>query len=297
MSSQHFRSGPAFGLSAEVKSKLAGKYDAQKEEELRLWIQDVTGKRVGEPFMESLKDGVILCELINKLQPGSVRKINNSTQNWHQLENIGNFVRAITKYGLKLHDLFEANDLFENVNHTQVQSTLITLAGVAQSKGFHSQYDMGVKYAEKQHRRFAPEKLKEGRNVIGLQMGTNKLASQKGMTSYGTRRLLFDSKMGMDNPLDQSTISLQMGTNKGANQAGMTAPGTRRLIFDKKLDLETCDTSTVSLQMGTNKVASQRGMTSYGQPRQVCDTKYCTNPTEEDPYNGAEFDAYNQYSE
>lgn len=49
-------------------------------------------------------------------------------------------------------------------------------------------------------------------------MGTNKLASQKGMTSYGTRRHLYDSKIGMDNPLDQSTISLQMGTNKGASQ-------------------------------------------------------------------------------
>lgn len=49
-------------------------------------------------------------------------------------------------------------------------------------------------------------------------MGTNKLASQKGMTSYGTRRHLYDSKMAMDNPQDQSTISLQMGTNKGASQ-------------------------------------------------------------------------------
>lgn len=51
-----------------------------------------------------------------------------------------------------------------------------------------------------------------------LQMGTNKLASQKGMTSYGTRRHLYDAKIAMDNPLDQSTISLQMGTNKGATQ-------------------------------------------------------------------------------
>lgn len=47
-----------------------------------------------------------------------------------QLENIGNFVRAIVDYGLKPHDIFEANDLFENVNHTQVQSTLIALAGM-----------------------------------------------------------------------------------------------------------------------------------------------------------------------
>lgn len=279
--------------------QLAGKYDPRKEEELRLWIEDVTGKRMEENFMESLKDGILLCELINVLQPGSVRKINHSSQNWHQLENIGNFVRAITEFGLKPHDIFEANDLFENVNHTQVQSTLIALAGMAKSKGFHSKYDLGVKYAEKQQRRFAPEKLREGRNIIGLQMGTNKLASQKGMTSYGTRRHLYDSKMGMDNPEDRSTISLQMGTNKGASQAGMTAPGTRRHIVDKKLDLENCDTSTISLQMGTNKVASQRGMTTYGLPRQVSDYKYCTNPSEAFYDNGGEvdFDGYNQYSD
>lgn len=50
-----------------------------------------------------------------------------------QLENIGNFVRAIVEYGLKPHDIFEANDLFENVNHTQVQSTLIALAGMVRT--------------------------------------------------------------------------------------------------------------------------------------------------------------------
>ncbi|KAF3846805.1 hypothetical protein F7725_003883 [Dissostichus mawsoni] len=250
--------------------QLAGKYDPQKEEDLRLWIQDVTGKEVGGNFMESLKNG---------------------------LENIGNFVRAITEYGLRPDDIFEANDLFENTNYTQVQSTLLALTGMAKSKGFHSKYDLGVKYAEKHLRRFAPEKLKEGRNVIGLQMGTNKLASQKGMTSYGTRRHLYDSKMAMESPLDQSTISLQMGTNKGASQAGMTAPGTRRHIFDKKLDLESCDCSTISLQMGTNKVASQQGMTSYGLPRQVYDNKYCTNPTEALNNNGGdEFEGY-QYDD
>lgn len=40
----------------------------------------------------------------------------------------------------------------------------------AKSKGFHYKYDLGVKYAEKQQRRFAPEKLREGRNIIGLQV-------------------------------------------------------------------------------------------------------------------------------
>lgn len=60
-------------------------------------------------------------------------KFTNSTLFYFQLENIGNFVRAITEYGLKPHDIFEANDLFENVNHTQVQSTLIALAGMVRA--------------------------------------------------------------------------------------------------------------------------------------------------------------------
>uniref|UniRef100_A0A672S505 Calponin 1 n=1 Tax=Sinocyclocheilus grahami TaxID=75366 RepID=A0A672S505_SINGR len=249
-----FKSGPAFGLSAEVKSKLAHKYDPNKEEELRSFVHTFRFSSLCQLFL------VWPCSL--------------------QLENIGNFVRAIQEYGLRPHDIFEANDLFENVNHTQVQCTLITLAGMAKSKGFHSKCDIGVKYAEKQQRKFAPEKLKEGRNIIGLQMGTNKFASQKGMTSYGTRRHLYDPKTGMESPLDQSTISLQMGTNKGASQSGMTAPGTKRQIFDKKLDMEMCDTSIVSLQMGTNKVASQTGMTVYGLPRQVYDSKYCSSPND-----------------
>uniref|UniRef100_A0A674K0A9 Calponin n=1 Tax=Terrapene triunguis TaxID=2587831 RepID=A0A674K0A9_9SAUR len=233
--------------------------------------------------------------LINKLQPGSVKKVNESTQNWHQLENISNFIKAITKYGVKPHDIFEANDLFENTNYTQVQSTLIALASQAKTKG--NKVNMGVKYAEKHQRRFQPEKLKEGRNIIGLQMGTNKFASQQGMTAYGTRRHLYDPKLGTDQPLDQATISLQMGTNKGASQAGMTAPGTKRQIFEPTLGMEHCDSLNVSLQMGSNKGASQQGMTVYGLPRQVYDPKYCLQPNYamvgEDEYNHSQHNFYN----
>ncbi|XP_078540443.1 calponin-1 [Lissotriton helveticus] len=295
--STHFNRGPAYGLSAEVKSKLAQKYNPQKEQELREWIEETTGNNIGANFMEGLKDGLILCQLINKLHPGSVKKVNESTQNWHQLENIGNFLKAITDYGVKPHDLFEANDLFETFNYSQVQSTLLALANVAKTKG--AKVNMGLKYADKVERRFQPEKLKEGRNIIGLQMGTNKFASQKGMTSYGTRRHLYDPKLGTDQPLDQATISLQMGTNKGASQSGMTAPGTKRQIFEQKLGMEHCDMQNISLQMGTNKGASQQGMTVYGLPRQVFDSKYCLSPNyattgdEDDHYGHSGHNYYN----
>ncbi|ETE62831.1 Calponin-3 [Ophiophagus hannah] len=204
---------------------------------------------IGPNFQLGLKDGIILCELINKLQPGSIKKINQSKLNWHQLENIGNFIKAIQQYGMKPHDIFEANDLFENGNMTQVQTSLVALAGL---------------------------------------MGTNKCASQAGMTAYGTRRHLYDPKMQTDKPFDQTTISLQMGTNKGASQAGMPAPGTRRDIYDQKVTLQPIDNTTISLQMGTNKVASQKGMSVYGLGRQVYDPKYCAAPTEPVIHNGSQ---------
>lgn len=275
-----FNKGPAYGLSAEVKNKIAQKYDLQKEEELRFWIEEVTGMPIGDNFQKGLKDGVILCELINKLQPGSIKKINNSQLNWHKLENLGNFIKAILAYGLKPNDIFEANDLFENGNMTQVQTTLLALASMAKTKGMETHVDIGVKYADKQQRHFDEEKMKAGQCVIGLQMGTNKCASQAGMTAYGTRRHLYDPKTQAEKPYDQTTISLQMGTNKGASQAGMSAPGTRRDIFDQKTAVQPMDNSTISLQMGTNKVASQKGMSVYGLGRQVYDPKYCATPTD-----------------
>uniref|UniRef100_A0A8C7TGW1 Calponin n=1 Tax=Oncorhynchus mykiss TaxID=8022 RepID=A0A8C7TGW1_ONCMY len=265
MSGSSFNRGPAYGFSAEVKSKIAGKYDPQREEELKVWIEDTTGCDIGEDFQKGLKNGVILCKLINKLQPGSVKKINSSTMNWHQLENITNFIKSIQMYGLKPHDIFEANDLFESGNMTQVQSTLLSLAGTAKTKGCQSRVDIGVKYADKQERLFDEEKMKAGQCVIGLQMGTNKCASQAGMNAYGTRRHLYDPKAHILPPMDNSTISLQMGTNKGAS-----------FYY------------TMSLQMGSNAGANQSGQ-NFGLGRQIYNAKYCPKNEEEQNGAGAEY--------
>ncbi|XP_061097951.1 calponin-2-like [Conger conger] len=291
MSSTQFNKGPAYGLSAEVKSKIAQKYDPRREEELRLWIEEVTGSAIGDDFQKGLKNGSILCALINKLQPGSVRKVSQSSQNWHQLENLSNFIKAITAYGLKPLDIFEANDLFESGNMTQVQTTLLALAGMAKTKGLQSGVDFGVKYADRQERSFNEEKMKAGQCVIGLQMGTNKCASQAGMNAYGTRRHLYDPKAHILPPMDNSTISLQMGTNKGASQAGMTAPGTRRAIYDQKLGTDKCDNSTMSLQMGYTQGANQSGQ-NFGLGRQIYNSKYCPKSEEDPERNGAGADGH-----
>merc|ERR1712013_278817 len=49
--------------------------NAQKEKEVLQWVEGVMGEPLpAGDFGEVLKDGVVLCKLINKIQPGSVKK-------------------------------------------------------------------------------------------------------------------------------------------------------------------------------------------------------------------------------
>ncbi|NXN63333.1 CNN1 protein, partial [Himantopus himantopus] len=274
--------------------QLAQKYDPQRERELRAWIEGTTGRRIGDSFMDGLKDGVILCELINKLQPGSVQKVNEPVQNWHKLENIGNFLRAITRYGVKPHDIFEANDLFENTNHTQVQSTLIALASQVTLLGWDGGLGgpLGVpRGAGESPRR---ESGRPPRAVAGAGNGGGPQHSELWCADGHLERLkdpLWRTRDLRRGPGDSPPVPRGgVGTPGEAEaavpsaappspaQAGMTAPGTKRQIFEPALGMERCDTMTIGLQMGSNKGASQQGMTVYGLPRQVYDPKYCGGP-------------------
>uniref|UniRef100_A0A4X2KW25 Calponin-homology (CH) domain-containing protein n=1 Tax=Vombatus ursinus TaxID=29139 RepID=A0A4X2KW25_VOMUR len=261
----HFNQDDKHKLSAAVKSKIASKYDHQAEEDLRNWIEEVTGLSTGTNFQWGLKNGIILCELINKLQPGSVKMVNISLLNWPQLENISNFIRAIQIYGMKPCDIFEANDLFENKNMARVRSTLVALASL---------------------------------------MGTNGCDNQVGMTAYGTRDYLYDPQMQTDKLLDRNAVGLQMDTNKSPGLVGMLTQDTGRDIYDQKVALGPMDSSTISPQMGTNKVAYLKGMSVCELGQQVYDPKYFPAPSEPVLPNGnsdcqAEFpDEYHgQYQE
>ncbi|KAF9139462.1 hypothetical protein BG015_002016, partial [Linnemannia schmuckeri] len=57
-----------------IAAKLASKYDVGREIEARQWIETVVGEPFPyEGFQQSLKDGVILCKLMNVLIPGFVK--------------------------------------------------------------------------------------------------------------------------------------------------------------------------------------------------------------------------------
>ncbi|WP_411025412.1 hypothetical protein, partial [Salmonella sp. s55004] len=138
----------------------------------------------------ALKDGVKLCQLINKIAPGSVKKINQSKLKtpFTLMENIDNFNRAIKAYGVNPSCTFQSVDLYEAQDMSAVQNTIWSLASMYIKKGGTS--CAGVKVAHENKRDFDEETLKAGQSIIGLQMGTNKGASQSGMTAMGTQRKL-----------------------------------------------------------------------------------------------------------
>ena len=178
-----------YGMTAEIKDKLDSKYDPKLEAEARSWIEAVTAEPLpGGTFAEALNDGKVLCKLINTLRPGSVRKINDSKMAFKKMENIGNFLEAAGQYGLAKSDSFQTVDLYEAENMPQVINAIHALGRTAQKNGYRGKA-LGVKEAEKHARDFDPEQQKiAGQSVIGLQMGSNRGASQAGMTPYGLGR-------------------------------------------------------------------------------------------------------------
>lgn len=100
-----------------------------QEKEVLEWIFNVLGEKVPSGNYEDiLKDGIVLCKLINKIVPGSVKKIQERGTNFQLMENVQRFQAGIKKYGLPEEEIFQTADLFERRNIPQVTLCLYSLA-------------------------------------------------------------------------------------------------------------------------------------------------------------------------
>ncbi|XP_077941583.1 uncharacterized protein LOC120811151 isoform X12 [Gasterosteus aculeatus] len=80
--------------------------------EAQRWIQDVTGKSFGSnDFRAALENGVLLCDLINCLKPGIIKRVNRLSTPIAGLDNVNVFLKACGKVGLNVSQLFHPGDL------------------------------------------------------------------------------------------------------------------------------------------------------------------------------------------
>jgi len=182
--------GMGYGLSAQVANKLASKRDPELEGEVLSWIEAVLGEKLpnGE-YEEILKNGVVLCKLMNKLLPGSVSRINETGTHFKMMENINAFQVAAKKFGVPEIDVFQTVDLWEKRNIPQVTQCIMALGRACY---IHPEWPgpfLGPKPAEQNVREFSDEQLRAGEAVISLQYGTNKGANQSGQNFGNTRHM------------------------------------------------------------------------------------------------------------
>ncbi|EDV25254.1 uncharacterized protein TRIADDRAFT_25453 [Trichoplax adhaerens] len=175
------------GFAAEAQKKVTAKHNPEQEKEVLDWIETVIGESLsGSSAKEKLKDGIALCKLINKLQPGSVAKINESKMAFKQMENISKFLAAIGKYGVSVTDTFQTVDLYEGQNMVQV---ICTIEALGRQKNNFTGPTIGVKIATENKREFTEEQLAAGQTVTSLQMGSNKGATASGINFGNTRHM------------------------------------------------------------------------------------------------------------
>ncbi|XP_032042024.1 LIM and calponin homology domains-containing protein 1 [Aythya fuligula] len=91
--------------------------------EAQKWIEQVTGRSFGEKdFRSGLENGILLCELLNAIKPGLIKKINRLPTPIAGLDNIILFLRGCKELGLKESQLFDPGDLQDTSNRVTVKN-------------------------------------------------------------------------------------------------------------------------------------------------------------------------------
>jgi len=132
--------GPApehLSLDDQIAVDRAHKYAELSGLEAKVvhWIEYHTGESKGSQTIgEWLHNGKVLCSLANKIQPGSVKKINETDIPAKQRENIGHFQAFCRRLDMAECSMFSTNDVYDQKNMGTFIQSMNVLGGLVQEK-------------------------------------------------------------------------------------------------------------------------------------------------------------------
>jgi len=170
--------------------QVTGKRIPEEEAAAQQWIEQCIGRRFTQRYEDELRDGIILCELMNVLKPGSIRRVNTSGGDYRFMDNIQQFLQVAQAYGVPETDLFQAVDLIEKKNINLVTMCIFALGRTTFKHPEWRGPTLGPKPAEENQRNFSEDVLRAGEGLIGLQAGSNKGATQSGQNFGASRKIL-----------------------------------------------------------------------------------------------------------
>lgn len=201
---------PKAGSNRDVQAKVDSSFDPEDAKKCLYWIKAVTGQqfpiddnneryKVMENFYKVLKDGNLLCLLLNAFLPDHMKldfrsKTFQPTNNLafqaaRDRERIEIFTNKIQEFGVPEQDAFPIDCLFERTNLTKVIVCIRSFGIEVESHPSYTGNKVWPRKSEANPRNFTEEQLRAGDNVISLQYGTNKGASQAGM-NFGKKRMI-----------------------------------------------------------------------------------------------------------
>ena len=187
------------------------------EIEARNWIQDLLDLTLTQSTHQELKDGVKLCNLVNKIKPDAVRQPSNSSMPFKQMENVAAYLEAVKALGVPPYDLFQTIELFEAKNMKAVIRNIHSLGRVAQKIPGYSGPTLGAKLATAHAREFSEEQLyaaKAAPSFVGK--GSSAGASQAGNhdTAKKINRADYQGLEGLGRSVDRGAVN---GLREGAS--------------------------------------------------------------------------------
>uniref|UniRef100_A0A8C2HUP7 Transgelin 3a n=1 Tax=Cyprinus carpio TaxID=7962 RepID=A0A8C2HUP7_CYPCA len=181
--------GPSYGLSREVQEKIEQKYDPELETRLVEWILVQCGDDLERPepgkqnFQKWLTSGTVVklgIVGVPEDTPATTSVVSKILGDALNLDKDATVDRS-HRFWL----CFKGKDM------AAVQRTLMALGSEALTKDdghYRGDKDWFHRKAKVHKREFSEDQLRQGRSLIGLQMGSNRGASQSGMVGYGTPR-------------------------------------------------------------------------------------------------------------